>query len=241
MSSTSNKEYYDAFADRYDHGRDAGYHKLLDDQATSIVRRVAKGKAALEVGCGTGLILKQVADFTTEAKGVDLSPGMLERARSRGLDVQEASATALPFPDSSFDVAYSFKVLAHIPDLETCLSEMVRVVRPGGFVVFDAYNRQSLRYLAKRVLGHRETSKVFDEGAITTRFSSNSEIVRKIPQGASLTRISGIRILVPHPKVVSLPVVGRGVRRLEWSLMDSRLSRFAGFTVFTIQRHEHSV
>ena len=120
---TDNRSYYDAFAERYDQGRDHGYHKLIDDQAAAIVRRYSDDRDVLEVGCGTGLILQRVAPHTRSARGVDLSPGMLEGARARGLDVQEGSATALPFADASFDLAYSFKVLAHIPDWDACMRE----------------------------------------------------------------------------------------------------------------------
>src|SRR5690606_26673733 len=134
--TTQNRNYYDAFSAGYDHGRDRGYHKLIDDQAAAVVRRYAEGKDVLEVGCGTGLILQRVAGVARSARGVDLSPGMLEHAKSRGLDVQEGSATELPFADASFDVTYSFKVLAHVPGWERALAEMARVTRPGGHLIF---------------------------------------------------------------------------------------------------------
>jgi ubiquinone/menaquinone biosynthesis C-methylase UbiE len=236
MTSTSNKSYYDAFSERYDHGRDEGYHKLIDDQAAELVRRVGTDKDVLEVGCGTGLVLQRVATFARTAKGIDLSPGMLAHARARGLEVQEGSATDLPFPDASFDVAYSFKVLAHIPDLGACLREMLRVIRPGGHIVFDAYNRDSLRFLVKRLWGPRATSSAFDEHAIGTRFSTIAEIEAAIPPSGKLVSRAGIRVLVPHPAVLRLPLLSDLVRATEWALMDSPLSRFAGFPVFTVEK-----
>jgi ubiquinone/menaquinone biosynthesis C-methylase UbiE len=237
MASTDNRAYYDAFSERYDRGRDVGYHKLIDDQAAAIVGRYAAGKEALEVGCGTGLILERVAQTAAHARGVDLSPGMLRAAQERGLDVLEASATALPLPDASVDVAYSFKVLAHIPDFDACLSEMLRVTRPGGHVIFDVYNRHSLRYLIKRVWGPRATSSAFDEHAITTRFSSPAEAERHIPRDrARVVARLGIRVATPHPIVCRLPVVGPLHARLEWALMDSPLARFAGFYVYVLER-----
>ena len=80
---------------------------------------------------------------------------MLRAAQERGLEVREGSATELPFADESFDVSYSFKVLAHIPDWDRCLAEMVRVTRPGGRIIVDVYNRNSLRWLIKRLWGPR--------------------------------------------------------------------------------------
>jgi ubiquinone/menaquinone biosynthesis C-methylase UbiE len=232
----NNRDYYDAFSERYDRGRDRGYHKLIDDQAAELVRRVGEGREVLEVGCGTGLVLQRVAEFAGRAVGIDLSPGMLERARSRGLDVQEGSATALPFPDDSFDVAYSFKVLSHVPQLETALAEMLRVVRPGGHLVFDIYNRNSLRYAIKRVFGPRSTSKKFDEAAITTAFLTPDEVEAKLPPRARVVGRAGIRVITPHPAVFALPGIGGAIEMLEWKLMDSAALRFAGFSVFTVEK-----
>lgn len=233
---TDNRSYYDAFAERYDHGRDHGYHKLIDDQAAAIVRRYSGDRDVLEVGCGTGLILQRVAPHARSARGVDLSPGMLEGARARGLDVVEGSATALPFADGSFDLAYSFKVLAHIPDWDACMREMVRVTRPGGLLVFDIYNRHSLRYLIKRLWGPRSTSTSFDEGAITTRFWSPEEAAAHLPEHTRLRDRYGIRILTPHPIVCRLPLVGAVHNRIEWALMDSPLAALAGFYVLVLER-----
>jgi SAM-dependent methyltransferase len=213
-----NRAYYDAFAHGYDRGRDRGYHKLIDDQAAAIVRRHAEGKQVLEVGCGTGLILERVAQFAQTARGVDLSPGMLARAQERGLDVREGSATALPFADASFDVAYTFKVLAHVPAWETALAELVRVTRPGGRIIFDVYNRNSLRWLIKRVWGPRKTSATFDEAAISTRFLTPEEAERHLPEGTRVVERAGIHA------------------RVEWALMSSPLSRFAGFYVLVAER-----
>ena len=72
--------------------------------------------------------------------GIDLSEGMLERARARGLCVQQARAEALPFEDESFDMICSFKVLAHVQEMRNAAMEMVRVLKPGGSSLLDFYN-----------------------------------------------------------------------------------------------------
>src|SRR6185437_1272651 len=107
------RAYYDGFAARYEDRRDGrdegGYHDLLDELEVGFVERFGRGGDVLEVGCGTGLLLRRIAGFARSARGVDLSPGMLEKARARGLDVVEASATELSFADGSFDVVCAFK------------------------------------------------------------------------------------------------------------------------------------
>lgn len=237
MTATSdNQSYYDAFSEGYDHGRDRGYHQLIDDQAAEIVRKVGEGRKVLEVGCGTGLVLERVATFAKEAQGIDLSPGMLERARERGLNVKQGSATELPFEDESFDVAYSFKVLAHIPDIDTCISEMVRVVRPGGHIVFDSYNRNSMRYLVKRLFGPRSTSTTYDEAAITTRFDTPAEARARLPAGIRIVDEAGIRIVTAHGIMHRIPGIAQLTRGLEWGLMNSPLRQLAGFFVITAEK-----
>ena len=110
----SNRAYYDAFSTGYERHRGenypGGYHELVDELESSLVARYGPGRVVLEVGCGTGLVLSRIRQFARSARGVDLSPGMLELARARGLDVQEGSATALPFDSSTFDVTCRYSV-----------------------------------------------------------------------------------------------------------------------------------
>ncbi|MFN7697181.1 MAG: methyltransferase domain-containing protein, partial [Deltaproteobacteria bacterium] len=96
MSASDVRAYYDDFSRNYDRGRDRGYHAMVDDIEAGAVIDLAAGRDVLEVGCGTGLVLERVARVARRAEGVDLSPGMLEHARLRGLSVREGDATAIP-------------------------------------------------------------------------------------------------------------------------------------------------
>ncbi len=96
----------------------------------------------LEIGVGTGLALPR---YKPEHRitGIDLSPDMLARARSRvehqklgNVDqLAEADATRLAFPDHSFDAAVAMFLITVVPDPIAVLAEAVRVVRPGGRIV----------------------------------------------------------------------------------------------------------
>src|ERR1051326_5452733 len=90
---SATRAYYDEFSHRYEAkrgGRDpGGYHDLVDDLEIDLVARYGASHDVLEVGCGTGLLLERIAAFAKTARGVDLSPGMLAKARERGLDVVE--------------------------------------------------------------------------------------------------------------------------------------------------------
>ena len=239
-SESTSRSYYDEFAKRYDDRRGGrvrdGYHDLIDDLEVGFVRPFASGRDLLEVGCGTGLLLERFAAMCKTAKGVDLSPGMLEKARQRGLDVVEGSATALPFEDASFDVAVSFKVLAHIPDIRTALSEMTRVVRPGGHVIAEFYNPRSVRALAKRLAGPLPVGDAIKEDVVFTRFDKPEDIPSLAPSNVRVVAQRGIRIVTPAAKVLELPIVGEAFRRAEHMLCDGPLARLGGFYVVALRK-----
>ena len=92
----------------------------------------------LDVGCGTGSLMRQAFERGFDVTGIDASSGMLERARELlGADGPEsllASATELPFRDDSFDTAIASGSLVHIPEIAQAASEMLRVVKSGGLI-----------------------------------------------------------------------------------------------------------
>jgi ubiquinone/menaquinone biosynthesis C-methylase UbiE len=239
-SHDSNRAYYDAFSARYEAERGpndpGGYHDLLDQLESEFVARHARGKDVLEVGCGTGLVMQRMLGFARSVKGVDLSPGMLEKARERGLDVREASATALPFGDAEFDVTCSFKVLAHVPEIELALSEMARVTRPGGYVIAEFYNPWSLRGLVKRFGPAGRIADNAHEGQVYTRYDSPLAVERLVPRGCKLVAARGVRIATPTAKVMQ-NTLGRVLfRKAEQLLCDSPLRFFGGFYVAAMQK-----
>ena len=99
----------------------------------------ARGGRLLEVGVGTGISLPDYGP-NIRVVGIDLSPDMLGKARERvarqGLKnvegLHEMDATALAFPDTSFDMAAAMYVITVTPEPERVLDEMARVVKPGG-------------------------------------------------------------------------------------------------------------
>ncbi|MGD8897787.1 MAG: class I SAM-dependent methyltransferase [Acidobacteriota bacterium] len=90
----------------------------------------------LDAGCGTGGNLVHLARLG-RAMGVDLVAPATEGCRARGMTAVRGSVLALPFPDRTFDVVTSFDVIYHawVPDDGAAVEEIVRVVRPGGFVL----------------------------------------------------------------------------------------------------------
>ena len=103
-------------------------------------------RTVLEVGCGPGRDGEAIAAAGLAYTGVDLSPGMVEVARAAGLDAHVASATDLPFDDHTFDAVWSMSTLMHLDDaeLEAALSEIVRVLVPGGLFAVGMWGAAEL-------------------------------------------------------------------------------------------------
>src|SRR5262245_49009303 len=239
-SPAHTQAYYDDFSKGYEKlrgGNDpGGYHELVDDLEVDFATRYAAGGDLLEVGCGTGLLLERLAKVTKTARGIDLSPGMLERARDRGLDVRQGSAVDLPYPDASFDVTCSFKVLAHVEAIDRALSEMIRVTRPNGVVLAEFYNPLSLRGVVKRFGPAGAVSETANEGDVFTRFDSPFRVRRLLPVGWEIVASRGVRIVMPTAFAMRVPWLRSALRATEWALADSPLSVFGGFWIAAIAR-----
>ncbi len=129
---------YDTMAPRYDRVIAIADRVLFDDG-----RRWACAGATgqvLEVAIGTG---RNLSFYPLDAQltGVDLSPRMLDRARTRAetlahpVDLQQGDAQRLSFPDASFDAVVATLTMCSIPDDQAAVAEMARVLRPGGRLV----------------------------------------------------------------------------------------------------------
>jgi ubiquinone/menaquinone biosynthesis C-methylase UbiE len=233
------RRYYDTFSATYDRRRGHGYHALIDEIEAGAVRS-GSTERVLEAGCGTGLVLERLRSRGAQGLfGIDLSAGMLTTARQHGFRVAQASVTALPFPDASFDVAYSFKVLAHVPDIKAALAEMARVVRPGGTLVLEFYNRRSLRGLRwalKRLAGGEATGRDQRETELFTRYDTVREAAGYLPGNTVLEGIRGAIVVTPAAAVMRLPLLARLFAAVERRLGTSVFARYAGFLILVVQR-----
>jgi ubiquinone/menaquinone biosynthesis C-methylase UbiE len=116
-------------------------------------RQISFGQV-LDMGCGTGnltaaLVLEGAGDSCV---GLDISPGMVQVAQEKtrgmkGCAFRVGSATELPFPDASFDLCVGDAFLHHILDIEACLREVFRVLKPGGIASFNEPNAHGYAFL----------------------------------------------------------------------------------------------
>jgi len=122
--------------DRMNSVMTAGMHHRWRERAADLAN-VGPGSTALDVATGTGDLAIELARRGAEVTGSDFAPAMLEIARRKapGLAFEEGDALALDYPDHSFDAATVGFGARNFADLDRGLSEMARVVRPGGRVV----------------------------------------------------------------------------------------------------------
>ncbi len=106
---------------------------------------VEPGQDVLDVACGTGFVTRLLAARVgaDRVTGVDVNAGMLAVARRvcpAGITFVESSAHALPLPEGSFDVAVCQQGTQFFPDRVAALTEIARVLRPGGLVAATVWN-----------------------------------------------------------------------------------------------------
>lgn len=114
----------------------------------------------LEVGCGWGEFAARVRDeVTVDVVAVDISPRMVELARERGVAAEVGDVCELPFDANSFDSVVANWMLYHAPDIDLALSELARVLRPGGRLVAATNSTRHLEELWSLV-GRDKTTEV---------------------------------------------------------------------------------
>ena len=116
----------------------------------------------LELGCGAGIDTVEFAKYGANVTALDLSDASIkassELMKETGVKfklMKHDLAKPLPFPDESFDIVYSFGVLHHIPKVAPVITEVYRVLRPGGVFMGMLYNRNSLMYAYMKTFLHK--------------------------------------------------------------------------------------
>lgn len=211
------------------------------------------GKDVLEIGCGTGVHARLLAQAGARVHAVDLTPTAVELTRARlelhGLeaDVREADAEQLPFPDASFDFVWSWGVIHHSAHTERVAAEIARVLRPGGRVALMVYHRSSITYwiqyqLIRGFLGGRllrespaEIANRYSDGVIARHYTRAGFAELLAPSFERIeTRVMGqlgeaiplpARLRRPIERRVSLPLRQAVLRRFGWFLFVSATRR----------------
>lgn len=161
----------------------------------------------LDVACGTGDMMVRLAEQGCTVTGVDISEEMLEVARlkAKGARFMVADAEHLPFEDNSFDTVTCAFGVRNFVHLEKGLSEMMRVLKPGGKMVilelatpdnplikpfYNLYTRHIIPWLGQRIAGNREaytylpkSIEHFPKGDAFLKLLGNSATEQKLTFG----------------------------------------------------------
>jgi 2-polyprenyl-6-hydroxyphenyl methylase/3-demethylubiquinone-9 3-methyltransferase len=144
----------------------------------------------LEIGCGGGRICEQLARRKATMVGIDLSEGALAEARAHAqqsklghvIHYEQSSAEELPYADGSFSVIICFDVLEHVRDLNATITEIARVLAPGGIFVFDTINRTLIARTVLIWYGEH-----FPSGGLTRGIHNYHDFIKPIELRALLT------------------------------------------------------
>jgi len=211
------------------------------------------GADVLEIGCGTGVHARLLAEAGARLTAVDLTPTAVELTKRRldlaGLqaDVREADAESLPFADASFDLVWSWGVIHHSESTDRVLDEIARVLRPGGRLALLVYHRSSITFWVDYVLYRgvvrggllRETptelANRWSDGVIARHYTRRSLAAALAPQFDDVhTQVMGqLSEAIPLPRglrgsvapFVPQPVQRALLRRFGWFLFATARRR----------------
>lgn len=206
-------DFFDAMA------RSRWYGPLLQDFAVWAAGDLPPGGRVLDVGCGPGHLLLALAPRFDEAVGLDISPGMLDRAaanaRAAGLERirwVQGDAARLPFADGTFDLAVSSLVLFLLDDPAAAAAELARVTAPGGraavLVPSNLCSPDSAGGLARR-----RGFQGFDAESLVQWSRVAARRRRDDPESlAQLLESAGLEAVDIWPRLEGLALLARGRR-----------------------------
>ncbi|MCH7641600.1 class I SAM-dependent methyltransferase, partial [Patescibacteria group bacterium] len=150
LTETMNRRYYQKEED-YDWvkavddfiGLESFFHRAREKLILSVINKYAKGGLFLDVGCGTGLILRHLPKGSV---GVDINPRSIERARVHAPKSKLiiADIEKLPFKDSTFSTIVCTDVLEHVLVPNKALGELYRILQPKGKIIGTVPGRSPL-------------------------------------------------------------------------------------------------
>lgn len=119
--------------------------RKVDNSVSFIIPYLNKAQSVLDIGCGPGLILIDLANYVKSVTGIDPSEGVIEIANRTlssfaqlyqdRVSFSIGSAYEIPFHDNLFEVVFAHQVVIHLADPVKGIEEMIRVCKPGGYVL----------------------------------------------------------------------------------------------------------
>lgn len=217
---------FDRVADVYDETRGLpdDVSARIGDALTAMLRRVAERPRLLEVGVGTGRMAVPLAERGVRVAGIDISPAMLARLRTkrRDIDMMLAEASRPPLREGTFDAALFVHILHLVPDAGATLRATLPLVRPGGVVIVGSDDHSNtVREEADRIVqdAMAEAAGLADEPRV---FHRGSELLQDLlrERGA---RVESLTLAAWESSITGRRVLERLERRdfsSSWRIPD---------------------
>lgn len=258
-----NREWWERNAMRYDWSDKVGYPEFSKEFFMEIDKRFfskvfeflpwtekpfdslidfnsLKNKAVLEVGIGTGSVAQLFAESSADFFGIDITEYAVRATKKRFEifdlrgKVLQMDAEKLEFPDNYFDFIWSWGVIHHSSDTAKALSEIGRVLKPGGRAVTMVYHRGWWNYYLVGILFYGllrgdffeygslpKVIRAHTDGALA-RYYSSKEWVKL----ASNFGLNVKKIFMCGQKSDIFPIPGGKIKSLLMSFVPDRLTRF---------------
>ena len=170
------RDAYDKLAKTYHKKRKQGtfYNEFLEMPATLSFLKNVKNKRVLDLGCGTGIYSKILKNRGAKVFGIDISPKMLEIAKSnvKGVDFRVGTVYKLPYKSNYFDIVVASLVAHYFTRLDKAFKEIRRVLKKNGVFIFSSDNPviSATRRMKGKPRRYRIFTDYFNEGKFYTRW-----------------------------------------------------------------------
>jgi ubiquinone/menaquinone biosynthesis C-methylase UbiE len=204
---------------------------------------VARGKKLLEIGYGVGTDLLTFCENGADVYGIDITEEHYRLAKlnfelhGKQCVLKICDCAKIDFPADYFDVVYTLGVLHHIPDIERCISEIYRVLRPNGQLVMSVYYKYSayhlLRILMLDGIYRGKLRKLGYKGLLATvEYGSDGVNIKPWVRTYNMTQLkdllkdfSKVSFKVAHFRREHIPFFGKLIS----SSMEMKLEPFLGW------------
>jgi SAM-dependent methyltransferase len=215
----------------------AGQDRRLAMIQQAAGERLAPSARVLVDGCGVGMYVRALRQFTPFVVGLDIEPERVAQSYSHSHLVNLAAGEYLPYPSHYFDLLLSHEVIEHVQNDALTVAEMIRVLKPGGRAIIFCPNRlylfethghywQGRYYFGNTPLINYLPNRWRNKLAPHVRAYTSADLKRLVAN-LPVTIITQTQIYPGYDNLVARrPALGRILRRITYGLEHTPLRKF---------------